>query len=71
MPETLKKIYEKTVDMFFRVTKKFDGLSEMLYKQTGMKINVGAVILGTVLLIIVLAIAFSVLGGIKDFLFGN
>lgn len=70
MPDKLKEIYEKATDVFFKITKKFDGISDMLYKQTGVKINVGAIILGTVLLIIVLWIAFSVLGGIKDFLLG-
>ena len=53
MPEKLKEIYEKASDIFFKIAKKFDGISEKIYEHTGTKINVGAIVLGAVLIIFV------------------
>lgn len=71
MPDKLKEIYEKATDIFFGLTKKFDGLSDKLYKTTGVKVNVGAIILGTILAIFVFVVVKTILGGVMDFLFGR
>lgn len=71
MPDKLKEIYEKATDIFFGLTKKFDGLSDKLYQTTGVKVNVGAIILGTILAIFVFVVVKTILGGVMDFLFGK
>ena len=51
MKETIKEIIEKAVDFFFKLTKKFDKISEAINQKTGAKINVGMIILGAILVI--------------------
>lgn len=70
MEEKLKEIYEKATDKFFAMTKKFDGISEKIFEQTGKKINVGAIVGGIVLGVFILLFVTLILKGIKDFLFG-
>jgi hypothetical protein len=62
MEEKLKELYEKASDIFFGMTKKFDGISDKLFEQTGMKVNVGAIVLGAVLIIFVAIFVKSILG---------
>lgn len=71
MEEKLKKLYEKATDIFFGLTKKFDGISEKIFEQTGKKINIGAIVLGTMLVIFVFIVVKTILGGVMDFLFGR
>ncbi len=61
MPESLKNILEKISDIFMIISKKFDKISEKIYEQTGKKINVGAIVLGIILLIFVLFFVKSIL----------
>jgi len=60
--DKLKEIYEKATNIFFGITKKFDGISEKIFEQTGMKINVGYIVLGTLLVIFVFIFVKSILG---------
>ena len=62
MEEKIKKIYEKTSDIFFKISKKFDKISEKIFEQTGTKINVGAIVLGAMLIIFVAVFVKSILG---------
>ncbi len=62
MEEKLKEIYEKASDIFFGLTKKFDGISEKVFEQTGVKVNVGAIVLGAALVIFVIIFVKSILG---------
>ncbi len=62
MEDKLKEIYEKATNIFFGITKKFDGISEKIFEQTGMKINVGYIVLGTLLVIFVFIFVKSILG---------
>ena len=62
MEDKLKEIYEKATYIFFGITKKFDGISEKIFEQTGMKINVGYIVLGTLLVIFVFIFVKSILG---------
>lgn len=71
MEEKLKALYEKATDIFFSITKKFDGISDRIYEQTGKKINIGAIIGGIVIFIVLFFIVKLILGGVMDFLFGR
>ncbi|HIT71829.1 MAG TPA: hypothetical protein IAD08_07975 [Candidatus Scatovivens faecipullorum] len=62
MEEKFKELYEKVTNIFFSITKKFDGVSERIFEQTGMKINVGYIVLGTLLVIFVAIFVKSILG---------
>lgn len=69
--EKWEKIYEKATDIYFGWTKKFDGISEKIFEQTGTKINVGAIVGGIILLVFVLIIVKLILTGVMDFLMGR
>lgn len=71
MEEKLKELYEKATDLFFGLTKKFDGLSEKLFETTGIKINIGLIIGSAILIFFVFIIVKVILGGVMDFLFGR
>lgn len=71
MEEKLKKLYEKATDIFFGLTKKFDGISNKLFEQTGLKINIGLIIGSAILIFIVFILVKVILGGVMDFLFGR
>lgn len=62
MEDKFKEIYEKATNIFFGITKKFDGVSEKIFEQTGMKINVGYIVLGALLVIFVAIFVKSILG---------
>ena len=68
--EKMKELYEKATDIYFGWTKKFDGISEKIFEQTGKKINVGAIVGGLILGACLLLFVTLILKGIKDFLFG-
>lgn len=62
MGDKLKEFYEKASDVFFGLTKKFDGISEKIFEQTGVKVNVGAIVLGAALIIFLIVFVKSILG---------
>ncbi len=62
MEEKFKEIYEKATDIFFSITKKFDGISEKIFEQTGTKINVGVIVVGAITVILLLIVVKAVLG---------
>ena len=66
--DKLKEIYEKATDIFFGLTKKFDGLSEKLFEQTGVKINIGLIVGGAILVFVLFILVKAVLGGVMNFL---
>ena len=66
--DKLKEIYEKATNIFFGITKKFDGLSEKLFEQTGVKINIGKIVGSLILIVFVFIIVKSVLGWVMNFL---
>ena len=69
--EKFKELYEKATDMFFGLTKKFDGLSEKLFETTGIKINIGLIVGSAILILVVGLFVKIILGGVMDFLFGR
>ena len=71
MEEKLKELYEKATDLFFGLTKKFDGVSEKLFETTGIKINIGLIIGSAILIIFVIIIVKVILGGVMSFLLGS
>ena len=50
--EKLKEIWDKATDAFFKMTSKFDGISEKINHQLGTNINVGIIIGGAILVVI-------------------
>ena len=71
MEEKLKELYEKATDLFFGLTKKFDGVSEKLFETTGVKINIGLIVGSAILIIFVIIIVKVILGGVMNFLLGS
>jgi len=69
--EKFKEIYEKATDIFFGLTKKFDGVSEKIFETTGMKINVGLIVGSVILILMVGLFVKLILGFVMDFLFGR
>lgn len=70
MNDKFKEFLNKAGDFYLKLTKKFDGVSQKIYEQTGKKINVGAIAGGVLLGAITLGIVGLILGMIRDFLFG-
>lgn len=66
--DKLKEIYEKATDIFFGLTKKFDGVSEKIFEQTGVKINIGLIVGGAILVLFVFFVVKGILGWVLDFL---
>lgn len=62
MEDKIKKIFNKVVDICFKITKKFDGISNYINERTGMKINVGMIVLSAVLIIFVFIFVKEILG---------
>lgn len=71
MEEKFKELYEKATDLFFKLTKKFDGLSEKLFETTGIKINIGLIVGSTILIIFVIIFVKLVIGAVMKFLLGS
>lgn len=71
MEEKFKELYEKATDIFFGLTKKFDGVSEKLFETTGIKINIGLIVGSAILIFFVFIVVKVILGGVMDFLFGR
>lgn len=71
MEEKLKELYEKATDIFFGLTKKFDGISNKIFEKTGTKINVGLIIGSIIIFLVLFLIVKVILGGVMDFLFGR
>ena len=69
--EKLKEIYEKATDIFFGLTKKFDGISEKIFEKTGTKINVGLIVGIAILALMLFIFVKVILGFVLDFLFGR
>lgn len=70
MSDKFKEFLDKAGDFYLKLTKKFDGVSQKIYEQTGKKINIGAIVGGVLLGAIILCIVGLILGMIRDFLFG-
>lgn len=70
MQEKFKELYEKASDVFMALTKKFDGINEYIYEHTRAKVNVGAYVLGAILLVITIFFVKAVLGFIWGLLAG-
>ena len=66
--DKFKEIYEKATDIFFGLTKKFDGVSEKIFEQTGVKINIGLIVGGSILVLFVFLVVKGILGWVLDFL---
>ncbi len=68
MEEKLKELYEKASSKFFALTSKFDGISDKIYEQTNVKINIGLIFGSIILILFVFIIVKAVLGFVWSFL---
>ncbi len=57
----MKDFLDKVGDLYIKLTKKFDELSEIIYERTGKKINIGVIVLLTIIAIIMFFIIRSFL----------
>ena len=48
----MKDFLKKAGDFYINLTKKFDGISHKIYERTGKKINIGAIVVGAILVIV-------------------
>lgn len=62
MEDKIKAIFNKIVDVCFKITKKFDGISQKINERTGMNINVGMIVLGAGLAIVLFIFVKEILG---------
>lgn len=60
--EKLQEIWEKATDLFFKMTSKFDGISEKINHQLGTNINVGLIVGGAILVVITAFFVKTILG---------
>lgn len=62
MEDIFKKIYDKIIDIIFAINKKFEKVSDKIFEQTGMKINIGAIVMSALGVIILILVVKSILG---------
>ena len=60
--EKLQEIWEKATDAFFKMTSKFDCISEKINHQLGTNINVGLIVGGAILVVITAFFVKTILG---------
>lgn len=61
MEDFFKKVYDTIVDFMFAINKKFEKVSDKIFEQTGTKINIGAIVMGTIGVIVLLIVVKSIL----------
>lgn len=66
--DKLKELYEKASTKFFALTSKFDGISDKIYEQTQVRINIGLILGSIILILFVYIIVKAVLGFVWGFL---
>jgi len=64
----MKDFLDKVGDLYIKLTKKFDELSEIIYERTGNKINIGLIVLLAIIAIIMFFIIKSFLGWFINYL---
>ena len=60
--DKFKEIWEFLTEKFVKLSSKFDGVSDKIFEKTGAKINVGAIVMGAVMVILVFLFVKAVLG---------
>ena len=61
MEDFFKKVYDTIVDCIFAINKKFEKVSDKIFEQTGTKINIGAIVMGAIVVIVLLIVVKSIL----------
>ena len=61
MEDFFKKVYDAIVDCIFAINKKFENVSEKIFEQTGTKVNIGAIVMGTIGVIFLIIFVKSIL----------
>ena len=64
----MKDFLDIVGDLYIKLTKKFDELSEIIYERTGKKINIGVIVLLAIIAIIMFFIIKSFLGWFINYL---
>lgn len=62
MEDLFKKIYYKIIDIIFAINKKFEKVSDKIFEQAGIKVNIGAIVMGALGVIILILVVKSILG---------
>lgn len=62
MEDLFKKIYDKIIDIIFAINKKFEKVSDKIFEQAGIKVNIGAIIMGVLGVLILILVVKSILG---------
>lgn len=62
MEDLFKKIYDKIIDIIFAINKKFEKVSDKIFEQAGIKVNIGAIVMGALGVIILILVVKSILG---------
>ena len=60
--DKLKEIWKVIYDKLYKLSSKFDGISEQIFEKTGVKINIGAIVIGIMLVIFVILVVKGILG---------
>ena len=65
----MEEFFDKMSKKFFKLTSKFDGISEKIHEKSGIKINVGAIVLGILIFVFVFIIVKAILSVCLKFLY--
>lgn len=65
----MEDLYEKLSDIYMKISKKFDDISDKIYQQTGKKVNIGIIVGVVILIFCVFIIVKAVLGFVMKFLY--
>ena len=65
----MEEFFDKMSKKFFKLTSKFDGISEKIHEKTGIRINIGAIVLGILIFIFVFIVVKAILTVCLNFLY--
>ena len=64
------EFFDNISKKFVKLTSKFDGISEKIKDNTGIKVNVGAIVLGAIMFIFIVLFVKLILSAVAEFLLG-
>jgi len=65
----MQELFDKISKKFFKLTSKFDGVSDKIHEVSGIRINVGAIVLGILIFIFVFIVVKAILSVCLKFLY--
>ena len=64
------EFFDNISKKFVKLTSKFDSISEKIKEKSGIDVNVGAIVLGTIMLIFIILFVKLILSAVAEFLLG-